>query len=397
MVDVRPVFDWLVAGAPGASSPAGVVERLGVDLRAAGVPVDRIEAFVRTLHPHIVGRSFLWQPGQFVEVRENSWAYLNSPAFTASPAALVFRTGEYVRHRLDGPAPARDLAALADLVRDGFTDFVAAPLTFISDQTHAITFATRDPEGFSADHVAAIRTIMPPLSRIAEILALLRTATNLLDTYVGRNAGERILAGRILRGDTETIRATIWLSDLRGFTSIAGSLEPGAVIRVLNDLFDCQVPAIERHGGEVLKFMGDGLLAIFPIEASGAAMARLCDAALDAATDAFAGLERLNVIRRGRGEAPIRFGLALHVGDVAYGNIGGSGRLDFTCIGAAVNVAARLEGLTERLGQPIVLSDAFAQLTSRPVEPLGSFTLKGVAEAQRAWAPVDRRSADHER
>src|SRR5262249_42290008 len=218
----------------------------------------------------------------------------------------------------------------------------------------------------------------------------LRTATNLLSAYVGRDAGERILAGRILKGDTETIRAVIWFSDLRGFTAMAGSMEPAVVIRLLNDLFDCPSAAIARRGGEELKFMGDGLLAIFPFEASGPTVSDLCDAALDAATNAFDALERFNADRRGRGDASIRFGVALHLGDVAYGNIGGSGRLDFTCIGAAVNLASRLEGLTEGLGRLVVLSDEFARLTSRPIEPLGSFELKGVPESQRVWAPPPR-------
>ena len=195
------------------------------------------------------------------------------------------------------------------------------------------------------------------------------------------------MAGRILRGDIETIRAVIWFSDLRGFTAIAGSMEPAAVMGILNDLFDCQVPAIERRGGEVLKFMGDGLLAIFPIEEQSRPVRELCDLALEAVADAFGALERLNTTRSERGDAAIRFGLALHLGDVAYGNIGGSGRLDFTCIGTAVNVASRLEGLTERLGRPVVLSDEFARLTSRHVEPLGTHELRGVAELQRVWAP----------
>jgi adenylate cyclase len=205
---------------------------------------------------------------------------------------------------------------------------------------------------------------------------------------VGRQAGERILAGRILRGDTENIRAIIWFSDLRGFTALTASLPPAAVVRTLNDLFDCQVPAVERRGGEILKFMGDGLLAIFPIDEGRRSLPELCDAALAGADDAFAELAVINQARQSRGEPPIRFGLALHLGDVAYGNIGGSARLDFTCIGAAVNVAARLEGLTEQLDRPIVLSEEFARLTSRPVELLGTLPLKGVAGPQRVWAPV---------
>jgi adenylate cyclase len=187
----------------------------------------------------------------------------------------------------------------------------------------------------------------------------------------------------------------LWCSDLRGFTSLAGAVEPLALIRVLNDVFDCQVPAIERHGGEVLKFIGDGLLAIFPLDAKDGGdvrgdadshARRRCDDALEAASDAMGALSALNDRRAAEGQRAVRVGLALHVGDVAYGNIGGAGRLDFTCIGSAVNLASRLEGLTARLDRPVVASADFARLSTRPMQPAGRFDLKGVAESQAVFA-----------
>jgi adenylate cyclase len=370
MIDVQPIFDWLVDGAPGAPTPPAVLARACPELVAAGIPLDQVEAFVRTLHPHIVGRSFRWRRGGQVEVRENTFAYLQSEAFRTSPIAEVCATGKLVRVR---PGP------------EGFTDFLTVPMTFMSGQVHAITFATRAPGGFTDEHVAGLLHIARPLTRVGEILALSRTAANLLNTYVGRNAGERILAGHIQRGDTDTLGAVIWFSDLRGFTALSGAMPPGSIIRVLNDLFECQVPAIEHRGGEVLKFIGDGLLAIFPIGEGDRSAAALADLALDAAEDAFTALDDLNRARTARGDGPIRFGLALHVGDVAYGNIGGAGRLDFTCIGPAVNLASRLEGLTSRLDRPIVLSRELAALTSRPTESLGTFELKGVSDPQEVF------------
>lgn len=385
MADVQTIFDWLVDGAPGAVGPAAVVDRLANDVVAAGIPVERAAAFVRTLHPHIMGRSFTWKRGSPVEVREASFETLQTATFLRSPIAVVFQTKKSLRVRLDGDAPL-DHEVLRELRREGMTDYFAAPLTFLSGETHGITFATRAPSGFSDAHIAALERLMRPLSRVAEILALTRTAVNLLNTYVGRNAGERIIAGKIHRGDTDTIRAAIWFSDLRGFTELAGSIDPTSLIRVLNELFECQVPAIERRGGEVLKFIGDGLLAIFPVNDAGDAA--LCDAALDAAAESFDALAKLNDARTARAEAPIRFGLALHFGDVAYGNIGGAGRLDFTCIGPAVNVASRLEGLTSKLGLRLVASAEFARRTTRPMRPLGAFELKGVAEAQDVFVPA---------
>jgi adenylate cyclase len=383
MLDVEMLFEWLVDGAPGAVGPLQVVDRLCAGLVAAGVPLHRCEAFVRTLHPQVVGRSFLWLAGAGIEVREQSYAYLNSESFTAGPVGALFRTGEARRHRLGGDSGDHG-AGLDELVDAGYTDFYAGPMPFINGEVHAITFATRVPAGFTDDAIAAIDRVLRPLSRVAEILALTRTAANLLSTYVGRNAGGRILAGRIQRGDADTIDAVLWFSDLRGFTELSQRIPSAELLRVLNDLFDCQVPAIERHGGEVLKFIGDGLLAIFPLAPGGAARDAVA-AALVAADEAAAALERLNLARRGAGRVEIHYGLALHVGEVAYGNIGGSGRLDFTCIGPAVNLAARLESLTGRLGVGVAMSEVVARQCGRPVCSLGSFELKGITEPVEAF------------
>ena len=193
-------------------------------LAAAGVPIERAEAFVRTLHPHIAGRSFTWRIGQpKVEVTERTYAYLQSDAIQKGALMPVFQRGEHVRRRLAGTV---DDPALAALAAEGFTDFYAAPLTFVSGAHHGITFATQRASGFSDDDIAALRKVVRPLARVGEILALLRTATNLLNTYVGHDAGERILAGHIQRGDTSLIQAVIWFSDLRGFTSMSTTLAP---------------------------------------------------------------------------------------------------------------------------------------------------------------------------
>lgn len=390
-VDVEKVDSlvaWLVNGVPGASRSSDVLEGVAGRLRDAGIPLERAEAFVRTLHPHIVGRSFVWATGTPVEVRENTYAYLHSAEFQASPVGQVFRDGEWVRRRLDQPLPEAEAPLLRPLVEQGLTELVAAPFQFLSGQIHAVSFATKRPGGFTDEHIAAMHRVVPPLSRIAEILALSRTAANLLNTYVGRAAGERILAGQIQRGDIEPIRAVIWFSDLRGFTSLAAQVTPGELIVTLNEVFDCQVPAIEQRGGEVLKFMGDGMLAILPLGTDDASAAATCSVAIDAADQAFKALDELNARRVTRGQPAVRFGLALHVGEVAYGNIGGAGRLDFTCIGPAVNLAARLEGLTGKLEANLVISEEFVRVSRKSFRDLGTFELKGVTEPQRVFAPL---------
>lgn len=380
--DVQELFDWLVDGAPGASNPVAVLDRFCPDLTQAGIPVERIAAFVQTLHPHIMGRAFRWKPGAPIQVLEASHAVLHTPEFSQSPVGMVMRQGQAVRRRLSREGP-HELTVLKELAEQGMTDYLALPLRFMNGTVHCITFATSHPHGFGDEDVEALVRVCRPLARVAEILALSRTAVNLLDTYVGRNAGERILRGHILRGDTELIRCVIWFSDLRGFTSLADRTEPGAMIRTLNELFECQVPAIQRHGGEVLKFIGDGLLAIFPISDSDPKPA--CQSALTAAHEAFAALDALNAARAGRDEPELRFGLALHVGDVTYGNIGGANRLDFTCIGPAINLAARIEALASKLGKRQLLSADMAAHVARPVVSLGEHELKGVSARQTVY------------
>lgn len=403
---IARLFDWMVDGAPGAKSPVDVLQRFGDEVRGAGIGLERAAAFVRTLHPHIMGRSFTWEPGRSVVVREAPFETVHTEGYQRSAVHFVTTTGESVRARLETTSPPRSFPILDDLARQGFTDYYATALRFMSGQIHGITFATKRAGGFTDAEIAAIDHLLRPLARVAEILALTRTAVNLLNTYVGRNAGERILNGHIVRGHADAIRAFIWFSDLRGFTELTSRAEPVAVIRVLNELFECQVPAIEKHGGEVLKFMGDGLLAIFPIDgpptsaplsgfvsradAPGAEISSaLAETPFRAAEDAYAAVAALNTRRVAEGEAPVRFGLALHVGDVAYGNIGGASRLDFTCIGSAVNLAARLEGLTGKVDRPVVVSDDLARITERPLDALGAFDLKGVDGARSVFSPAD--------
>jgi adenylate cyclase len=382
MQRVGRLFDWLVDGAPGANTAPEVIARMAADLSTSTIGVHRIGVFVKTLHPTVVGRAFWWEPDKPVRVLEMSMEMQISDMVKRSPVVSITTAKKEFRHRLDNSLCAEDFAVLHELRAEGHTDFVGFPVIFLRGETHAVTFTTKKPGGFDADDLAALRQVMRPLSRVTEILALHRTAANLLSVYVGHNSGERILAGRIFKGDIETIRAVIWFSDLRGFTELSARSEPRQIIDTLNELFDCQVPAIEEAGGEVLKFIGDGLLAIFPI-AEGSDADSAATRALGAAKEAFAALDA----RNGRSAHAIDFGLALHLGEFAYGNIGGSSRLDFTAIGPAINVAARLEGLTGKLGRRIVTSATFRDHAKIPMEKLGEFELKGVPGLQNVYAP----------
>jgi adenylate cyclase len=219
-----------------------------------------------------------------------------------------------------------------------------------------------------------------------------RTATALLDTYVGNRAGERIWAGQIRRGHAEAMQAAIWLSDLRGFTALSDRLDARTVVDILNQYFDCQVPAIRKHGGEILKFMGDGLLAVFPIAKDGGDLGEVCARVLEAAREARASVDAMRYAGV-EGDERFRFGVALHIGEILFGNIGGTSRLDFTCIGPAVNLAARLEKIAGKLSRTVVASAAFAGVSTDGWTELGEFPIAGFSKTQRVFGLRDEASA----
>ena len=388
LCDIRQIVEWLADGARSAPQPSQVLAQLCDRLVASGVPLWRVAVFVRTLHPQIMGRRLLWRPGAEVEVSEAPFELLDSAQFRDNPIARVYATGAAVRRRLADADCIDDFPVLTDLRAERVTDYLALPLAFVDGTVHVVTCTTRQPGGFTYAQIAGIEAVIAPLARVAEIHALRRTATNLLDVYVGHQAGERVLAGRIRRGDIEEIHAAIWLSDMRGFTALADRLAPRVLMDLLNRYFDCQVPAILAQRGEVLKFIGDGLLAIFPI-AGDEDSAAVCAGALTAARRAKASLAALARSSGPQTGGELRFGLALHLGEVLYGNIGGGNRLDFTCIGPAVNLAARLEKLAGQLGRAIVASGEFARHCPGEFAALGEFALAGFAAPQAAFAPQE--------
>jgi adenylate cyclase len=379
----RSIVEWLADGARSARLPQDVLRELCSRMVGCGIPLWRVAVFVRTLHPDVIGRRFVWRLDGGVSVSEAPYALLQTDEYRDSPVAPVFATGVGMRRRLADPRCPDDFAMLAELRAEGVTDYIIAPLIFTDGAIHAVSVTTRQLGGFTDAEVAGIESVIAPLARVAEVRALRRTAGNLLDTYVGHQAGERIMSGQIRRGDFETIAAAIWLSDMRGFTALADWLPPQDMLDLLNRYFDCQVPPIVAHGGEVLKFMGDGLLAIFPVAVGG--VGAVCRAALAAARAARANVAALDAPIAFSSRSGPRFGLALHIGEVLYGNIGSGNRLDFTCIGPAVNLAARIEKLAARLGRTVLASGAFAQACGGELAAVGDFVLPGFSAAQAAY------------
>ncbi|MDB5504952.1 MAG: adenylate/guanylate cyclase protein [Tardiphaga sp.] len=388
---ITEITDWLTDGARSATTPSLMLAQCCERLVAAGLPLWRVGVFVRTLHPDIFGRNFIWRPGAEVVVGSVDFEIQQAPEFLSSPLAIVFHEGLEVRCRLDDPAGER-FPFFDDMRAEGVTDYIALPLSFVDGIIHASSWTTKQPGGFTDAQLNDLKCIVPPLARLIEVINLRRTASTLLNTYVGARAGERILAGQIRRGHTETMQAAIWLSDLRGFTALSDRLPPEQVVEILNLYFDCQVAAILKHGGEVLKFMGDGLLAVFPIGDDGEAQA-VCSRVLEAASEARAAVAAMEFMSGDVNER-FRFGVALHVGRILYGNIGGGNRLDFTCIGPAVNLAARLEKIAGRLGRTIVASSAFADICSGGWSELGEFPIAGFAKAEHVYGRMDETSKE---
>ncbi|MGY4593166.1 adenylate cyclase [Bradyrhizobium sp. GM22.5] len=277
------------------------------------------------------------------DVRERS-------EYIGSPANEMFDGATELRENLEqDPALGRKHALYREMRAQGLTDYVAWPLYHTLGKRHLVTFATNRPGGFDDTHVAALKNLLPVLALVSEIRVKNRLARTLLETYVGSHAGELILAGATRRGTGTTVRAAIMICDLRDFTKISDNWPRDDVIDLLNDYFDAMSEPIARHGGEILKFIGDGLLAIFPLSEP-----KACANLLHAVTEARQAMIALNARNDGTGRAPLNYGIGVHVGDVMYGNIGSSTRLDFTVIGPAVNMASRLEALTKAIGKESV-------------------------------------------
>ena len=373
-LNVRPIIDWLERGAAPATEPHEVLQLLATRMLEAGLPLYRVAVFVRTLHPNLIGRAFIWNADRNqVEMTSAEYGLQDTDQYLQSPVRVVYTQHVEVRRRIGDPACPMDFPILADLRKEAATDFLALPLQYLNGEVHAASFATRQPGGFSDAQVAALRALMPPFSRVAEIYGLRRLARNLLDAYLGRQAGEKVLAGNIRRGDGEEIHAVIWFCDLRDSTPLADSMSKPEFLRLLNDYFECVLGPVQEQQGEVLRFIGDAALAIFPVSGDPAAA---CARALAAARESMARMEKLNATRA----RPLGFGIGLHLGDVMYGNIGTPTRIEFTVIGAAANEAARIESLCKTLATNLLVSERVARHLGGPLRSLGRHALRGVGE-----------------
>jgi adenylate cyclase len=387
--ETHPIIRWLMTDARKHADPSEFLEAFAQRLRAAGADVSRITTGVPILHPQIFSFSGLWELGKGTTERLYRTGPTSTLTMSNSPIRIAYQGGGPVRCDLIAPAQEGEFPIVQDLRSEGYTDYIVHSVPFADGSHKALSLATRRPSGFDADELKLFEAMIPAVAFNLEVQALRRTARTLLDTYVGQQSGGRVLEGQIQRGTGETIRAVIWLCDLRGFTNLSEALSRDALIDLLNCYFGPMCDAVASQGGEILKFIGDAMLAIFPIGQDTAHdAAKTCRAALIAAERAQAALREENE-RRGKAGLPrIEYGLALHLGDVMYGNIGSDTRLDFTVIGPAVNLTARIESMCRELGRQLLLSSEFVKAGGIVAKSVGTFALKGVGADQEIFVPM---------
>lgn len=399
ILNVVDIHTWSVREGLRGATAGELFDGYCQQLVIAGVPLQRGHVSTQTLHPQWSGYGYTWRRDlnavhvhQFARGGGASEAWLKSPFYQVIMRARSGEQTPWLRRRLELGPEHRDFPALIEFHADGATDYVCVCYTFGKDGDPAhgtgvvFSFATDRRGGFSDEALGLIRTTTPGLALAMKAHAGHDIASGLLQTYLGHDAGRRVHSGAIERGSGQVLRAALWYADIRGFTR-ASDIHPGpAIVEMLDDVFETLTAAMRSRGGQVLKFIGDAMLATFACEEDGQNLA--CVRALDAAIDGMKALEARNVERAALGLPVVSVDLALHVGEVLYGNIGAADRLDFTVIGPAVNEVARIEKLCEPLDRQLLVSSSFARSAGDcggRLENLGSYTLRGVSEAKEVF------------
>jgi len=394
---------WLAQAGLSGTAEADILAEVCARCVAAGLPLGRVNIFIDTLHPVHEGRLFRWGygPGES-SVLDYGRTHLDESVISSADlldarAAETWRRSPFYRMLQSGDSLMRlridattkdEFSLFADLLAAGMTDYVAIINHFaadgiIGDMDGVYTsWTTAAPAGFADRHIGALKRIAPHLALAVKSVSLQRMTETLMRTYLGRDAGRRVLGGRIMRGIAEQMDAVVWFSDLRGFTRITDAV-PAQVIPLLNDYSDAIVSAIHEHGGDVLKLIGDGTLAIFTAEDR----IQACGAALAAAIAAREAVAELNRRRAQKSKPVTDMYLGLHVGEVFYGNVGSRERLDFTVVGPAVNEASRIAAMCRSVDQPVLISDAFAAVgdMKRRLVSVGRYALRGVPRPQELF------------
>jgi adenylate cyclase len=363
--------------------PARFINALCRRLVSAGLPLWRVTVYAATLHPQVRGFGWRWRrDGRGAEEVHIAQDTELTDDLQQNPLRGTIEQGLTLRWRIDGGHSVSPL--FRKFRADGCTEYLTAPLNRIGGTFPVVAWATDRAGGFTESDIALLETIRPALAAVIEMLAIFLTARGLFSIYLDRDVGKRVLDGQIKRGHTEPLRAVIMATDLRNFTSLSDQLPGEQVIGILDDYFEIVASSVQAHGGNVLKFIGDGVLAVFG--ADGAQDPTAARAALSAASEVIARLGA-HKLRDG-----LRAGIGLHIGTAMYGNVGSADRLDFTVIGPAVNLAFRLEALTKELGCPVLVSRAFADAAGMPLVSLGSHPIRGLREVEEVFGISEYRT-----
>jgi adenylate cyclase len=415
---VDRVSDWLMECALGRASLPELVQGTAVRVNAVGIPVSRFHISLSVLHPLYRGMALTWRRGEELATDLHDAVPIFAPsrgagvqintfvnettAWRESPFRhMIEHRLPHLRRRLSGPEALLDFPILTEFAAAGHTDYLAFAVPF-GEASAAVQQESGGPDGivgswttdrrtgFSEPELTALMRIEPLFAAACRMTVRGHVAENVVATYLGRNAGRRVLSGQIRRGDGETLAAVIWYSDLRGSTKLAETIARERYTSILNSYFECVGSPIVEAGGEILDFIGDAVLAIFPLAGSRSQQSQTAARALAAAQHAFARSAEANVGRRSEDLPELAFGLALHAGDVMFGNIGTPDRLSFSVIGSSVNEVARLEALTKKLGRPLLVSKAFADLLPIGWNDLGQHVVEGVRSPLDVFEPCSR-------
>ncbi|MGI9355232.1 MAG: adenylate/guanylate cyclase domain-containing protein [Rhizobiaceae bacterium] len=391
-LDIEEVEHWLLGAASKTVSAHALVEGFACRLARAGLGVDRMILNVGTVHPQAYGYAWHWNilDGICDEIQISEGTLL-SDQYRQNPICRVIEFGESIRVQLQQKLADSQSPLMAELAAAGFSEYIAIPLSAGSKKNNAVTLATLQADGFTQPQMDSLLRLLDIFALHVERHVVSRIARNISCTYLGQLAGERVVKGTIKRGTGLSIRAIVWSSDMRDFSGLSEKQDNRVVVDVLNSYFSVLADAVIRNGGDVLKFVGDGMLAVFPLEDFPSPEQAVL-AAGKAAREAVEGLDTLNQDMRQQTQwRMLQTGIGLHLGEVFFGNIGAAKRLDFTVIGEAVNIANRIEGLCKPLKRDVLVSAPVAALLGEGAEPMGAQPLKGVQKAEEVFALSDCR------
>lgn len=386
MDHVAKLTDWMIKEGRRSGDPVKVVSHFCSSLRVAGVPLWRANIGQRFSNPLLIAWGIVWTPDG-TESYDVTHEVTLTDSYVGSSFEYVMENKKPLHKSLRQLDAEADHISYLEFAEQGGTDYYATLLYYGDGSLHGCTFVTRDHSGFSPEQLNLIEVTLPALSCALEPVTMRKSSKGLLRTYLGEGPSEAVWDGTIKRGERTTIEAVIMFCDLRGFTAMSDNRSEEHVFEALNGYFDVVVQAVEEHGGDVLKFMGDGILSIFPIS-DGTDRTRQCGNATRACRDAMAGLAALNLDRKQAGQAPLEIGMGINVGQVLYGNIGSPGRLDFTVLGRAVNVASRIEGLTKTSGHRVLATTAVANAVPDLFSSCGSYEIRGLSDPIELFSPI---------